>query len=155
MCVSCALKYHRDERDRHLQTVPSKRGISRSALRRGARPRLRQSPIYVAHFLANTFISDERRKCHNRRCDATFSIVPRRKYDRLARCHALTETSLYVLTEIFRRLRITRESTSTIILDLTTFIGIAKLRLLDRDLDTRVFTCYIRCPVTSDFSSVL
>lgn len=95
--VSCALKYHRDERDRHSRTVPSKRGISRSALRGGARSRLCQSPIYVAHFLANTFISDERRKCHSRRCNATFSIVPRRKYDRLARCHALTKTSLYVL----------------------------------------------------------
>lgn len=49
------------------QTVPSKRGISRSALRGEARPRLCQSPIYVAHFLANTFISDERRKCHSLR----------------------------------------------------------------------------------------
>lgn len=37
VCVSCALKYHQDEGDSHSQTVPSKRGISRSALRGEAR----------------------------------------------------------------------------------------------------------------------
>jgi len=58
---------------------------------------------YIAHFLANAFISDERRKCHSccccRCCDATFSIVPRCKCAHSAECGVEADCGLCELNE--------------------------------------------------------